>query len=83
MTELIQTCLARPPREGPMEAGCNVHGCDEQSWTVIEVGGGTLYPGGKASTSGNIIRLCREHARALTEQMMERWFLCESCERWF
>jgi len=74
MTELIQTCLARPPREGSMEAGCNVTGCDEQSWTVIEVGGGSRYPNGAASTSANIIRLCRGHARALTEQMMKRWF---------
>ena len=35
-TELVQTCLARPPRAGSMEASCNVTGCEQPSWAVIE-----------------------------------------------
>ena len=55
-----QVCHARRANSSDIGTECNVYGCREEHWTVIEVGGGFDY------LQVTKLRLCLEHAKALS-----------------
>jgi len=68
MGGLIQICTARQPKGVGETAGCNVTGCDDATFVVVEVGGGSDY-GNRLATSTSILRLCALHARVIRNQI--------------